>query len=938
MAEQSKIEDATQSVFILGPGAEISHYTIEKNLGNGGMGEVYLAHDNSLNRRVALKFLAPNLASDSIFKERFIREARLAGILNHPNIVTIYEVSEIDDRVYIAMEYVEGSSLRELIDSSALTLNSSFDIAIQICEGLAAAHKSKQVHRDIKPANIIVDTSNRVRILDFGLAKAEGDAELTNAGTTIGTINYMSPEQSQGKNPDCRGDIFSVGIVIYELLTSKLPFKAANIPATLYSIVNDNPKPLSEHVSDFPEALQGIIDKALAKNPDDRYQKISDLAADLRLLRNPQSQKVQAQEIRPQTAPKTISLAVLYLRNIGREDDEFLSYGITEDLIIDLTRLGKFRVASMRSIMKYKDSEADIDEIAAGLNVDMILEGSIHKSEQSIRVSAQLVDVKSGDNLWADRWEESPDNLPHIKKALAEGISQAFNIGKTVVRKVQEGSPEVKNAGAYENYLKAKYNFNHKKERMDVDIALGLYSLALKEEPGLLAAKAGIAEIMMYNGDFSSARIELESALMEAANRGLRADQADILRLMSELFAKQSNWEEAEKYGLESLNLSRDLGDNEGEASSIGILISIYQPQARFDEAIVLFDRVLEIGRQLDDQEKIAEAIKNMGIAYSRKGDYDRALSLYEECLEKAEQQENLSLKASCLANIGNVYYFQGQLNQAYEHYEKSLDISDKIGDRALSARQNLNMGLIQIQTGKHKDGIDKLESSANSFHTLGDKGNYALAMVNISQARLTIGEFEESVDAANTALELGREIGHPLVQSDSLMQLGSAYFFNRDIDKATNYFQQALDIALKSNISRNIAHINLALVNLCFYSRDFDNCKKYAKKALSIAREIGEKTALIMANAYLGAVSACEGLFNSGLRQLEDSYRSIEKTGNTQMTIQLKTLLGEILMNHGKTEKDKNDGNALLEEALSLSRENVLALEIKLITGLLEK
>ncbi len=928
--------DITRAIVVLAPGAEISHYAITRKLGAGGMGEVYLARDKMLGRSVALKFLSPNFASDNVFRERFMREARLAAGLNHPNIITVHEVAEYEGRIFIALEYVEGTSLRDLIDDHSLTFQSCLDIMIQICDGLAAAHQARLIHRDIKPGNIILDRNKRVRILDFGLAKAEGDIQLTQAGMTIGTISYMSPEQGQGQQPDQRGDLFSLGIVFYEMLTRKLPFAGDNIPATLYKIVNDRPRPVTEISPDLPAELQEIIDKILAKNPDDRYQNATALKNDLARLKEPSRSASSMIYSRADLKPAVRSLAVLYLRNLGSPDDEYLSYGLTEDLIVDLTRIGSIRVASMRAIMKYKDSDAELDELAEKLNVGLILDGSIHKAGDVIRISASLADVATGENLWAKRWEEPFDNLPQIKKNLASGVSEALQLEQSVIERAQLGKTVIRDAGAYENYLKAKFHFSRKKDRSDVEIALGLYNLALREEPGLLAARAGIAEIMIYNGDFEGAAKELDSALEDARQRNRRADEAHLLDLMAGLHTRQSQWKQAKEFALEALKINKETEDLAGEAATLGILISILQPQAEFDEAILHFDRVLEISRRLDDKEKIAEALKSMGIAYSRKGDYERALSLYDECLEHSRQEDNFSMQASCLSNIGNVYYFRGNFDKAYEHYEKALTIAGRIGDKALSARQNLNMGLIQLQNGKHKEGAELLDSAGKMFDALGDRSSYALALANLSQARLTLGDMDGSMSAAMQSLEIARDIKNPLVETDALVQLGSTAFFKRDIEAALQYYQQALDIAENANMRRNTAHIHLALVSLCFYCKDYQQCRSHATKALSIAREIGEKTAMIMSNAGLGAITACEGLFNTGLRQLEEAYSGIEKLGNRQMTIHLMALLGEVLLVHGKTDKDKKEGRDRLEDALMLAKEQEIIPEVKLIEEIL--
>ncbi len=609
---------------------------------------------------------------------------------------------------------------------------------------------------------------------------------------------------------------------------------------------------------------------------------------------------------------------------------------MNEDIIVDLTRVGTLRVASMRSIMKYRDSDAELEEIGGQLNVGLVLDGSIHKAGDVLRISAQLVDVKSGDNVWAKRWEESIENLPKIKKGLVQGISQALQLEQSVIERAEIGTSLTQTAGAYENYLKARYHFRHKNDRSDIEVAEGLYQLALTEEPDLLVAKAGLAEIMIYNGDFEGASNELLTALEKARAKESKADEAKLLRLLAILHAKQSSWDESEKDIKAALQIHKETKDYNGEARSLGVLISILQPQAKFDDAIFHFDRVLEISRKLDDQERIGEALKNMGIAYSRKGDYDRAIDLYEESINIAEQNKNMSLKASCLANIGNVHYFRGQFDEAREQYEKSLEISDRIGDKALSARQNLNIGLIQLQSGNHKEGAARLNSAAEIFDSLNDRSSYALALVNLSQAHLTMGDVELALESAEKALTISREINNPLVETDALVQIGSARFFNREIEVAVESFQAALEIAEKAGMNRNVAHIHLALVNICFYCKDYKNCRTHATKALSIAREIGEKTALIMSNAGLAAITACEGLYNTGLRQLQDAYAGIEKIGNSQMTIHLKALLGEVLLKHGKTDDDTKEGLTLLNNALSSAREHQLAPEIKLIEEIL--
>jgi len=263
----------------------ISHYKILRKLGEGGMGEVWLAEDTELHRKVALKFLSPHLAANADFKTRFKREAQAAAALNHPNIITIYDVGEYDNRSYIVMEYVEGESLKKMRAEKELAIGKVVDIAMQICEGMGKAHQAGIVHRDLKPDNILVDQDGRVKILDFGLAKLKAAAtQLTKADTTMGTVYYMSPEQARGEETDQRSDLFSVGVILYEMIARQLPFKGEYEAAILYSLTNEEPEPLARYKTGVPEALQRIVDKALKKDPSLRYQSAAEILADLKAL------------------------------------------------------------------------------------------------------------------------------------------------------------------------------------------------------------------------------------------------------------------------------------------------------------------------------------------------------------------------------------------------------------------------------------------------------------------------------------------------------------------------------------------------------------------------------------------------------------------------------------------------------------------------------
>ena len=277
-------DDNTRTHVVLTNGTMMQHYRIVEKIGAGGMGEIYLAEDTKLNRKIALKFLPTHLCQDDDCRARFKREAQAVAKLNHPNIVTIFEVSEYNDRPFFAMELIEGRSLRELAAEKDLRFDRILELAIQICDGLRAAHEKKVVHRDIKPSNIVIDAYGRPKILDFGLAAIQGGEHLTKTGSTLGTIRYMSPEQVDGETVDHRSDLFSLGIVLYELITGRTPFERNNEAATLKSIGQDAPEPLERYKSEIPDELQRIVSKLLEKDPSTRYQSTASVISDLKPL------------------------------------------------------------------------------------------------------------------------------------------------------------------------------------------------------------------------------------------------------------------------------------------------------------------------------------------------------------------------------------------------------------------------------------------------------------------------------------------------------------------------------------------------------------------------------------------------------------------------------------------------------------------------------
>jgi serine/threonine protein kinase/tetratricopeptide (TPR) repeat protein len=519
-------------------GSVVSHYRILEKLGEGGMGVVYKAEDTKLRRTVALKFLPPELTRDPDAKQRFLHEARAAAALNHANIVTVYEINEHEDRTYIAMEHVEGRSLKDIISGGPspatlklMQISQALDFAIQIARGLAAAHAMGIVHRDIKPANIFITRDNTVKILDFGIAKlAVSETKLTRTGSTVGTVAYMSPEQAMGKEVDRRADIWSLGVLLYEMLSGKTPFRGEYPQAIVYSILNEEPEPLTRVRPDIPPGLEQIIGLALAKDPAKRYQAMEEFVGDL---------KAVAEGLKPLTAkPKPVrrkyfgwrkiylacglvvaaavlvglniggvrnlflkkagasvihSLAVLPLANLsGDPAQEYFSDGMTEELIATLSKISTLKVISRTSVMLFKGSRKPLREIAAKLGVDGVIEGSVLRSGERVRITAQLIDAASDTHLWAESYERDLRDVLAVQSEVAQDIAREIKANLTPQEQARLANVRTVNPEAYDAYLKGLQLW-YKLTPADMDGAQQYFELALQKEPAYAAAYAGIA-------------------------------------------------------------------------------------------------------------------------------------------------------------------------------------------------------------------------------------------------------------------------------------------------------------------------------------------------------------------------------------------------------------------------------------------------------------
>ena len=463
-------------------GARIHDYTIVDKLGAGGMGEVFVAHDARLDRKVAVKFLPVHLSTDAEFKARFEHEARAVAALKHPNIVTVHQMGEHEGRLFMVLELVEGESLEVLIREGVAEVSRIVDIVAQIADGLVAAHKAGIVHRDIKPANILIDTEGRVRVLDFGLAKSRRATTETMVGTTVGTVYYESPEQSAGRNVDARSDLFSLGIVFYELVTGRRPFEGAFVDAVRYAIGHEAPEPLSRYKSSVPQHIQDVISRLLEKDPDRRYQTAADLRADLRRFAGALS-AVAAPAVSSTQKRQEESLVVLPFENLRPDpDNEYFSDGLTEEIITDLGKLKAVRVISRKSAMQLKGTDKDVRTLGRELGVQYVLSGSVRKVGSSLRVNAELVEAKTDRQMWADRFSGTVDDVFAIQEKVARALAGALKVHLSTTDDADLKKRPMSDTRTYDFYMRARQE-TERWDRQGLDRAHEYLKKALAIEP-----------------------------------------------------------------------------------------------------------------------------------------------------------------------------------------------------------------------------------------------------------------------------------------------------------------------------------------------------------------------------------------------------------------------------------------------------------------------
>jgi serine/threonine protein kinase/tetratricopeptide (TPR) repeat protein len=716
----------------LATGAMLGPYEILSPLGSGGMGEVYRARDSRLEREVAVKVLPQLAVGSPEALARFEREARAVAALSHPHILAIHDFGRDGDVVYSVTELLEGETLRERLEASAIPPRKAIDYAEQILRGLAAAHDRGIVHRDLKPDNVFLTRDGIVKILDFGIARetkgpgrGSNPESLTESGTVIGTPGYMSPEQIRGKVVDARSDLFSVGVILFEMLTGKRAFQRENPVETMMSILQDEPSATTG--LGIPPELTGIVTHSLEKSPEDRFQSARDFAFALQAAeREPSGPRSPATGTARPTERTEASIAVLPFRNMSTGPDaEYFSDGVTEEIINALAGIASMRVAARTSSFAFKGKDTDVRQIGRELGVRTVLEGSVRQAGQRLRITAQLIDVSNGYNMWSERYDRQMQDVFEVQDEISRSIAAALKVKLLPAQEESLSTPGTRDVEAYNHFLKGRYYFNQRASQK----AVAEFEAAIARDPSFAEAYTGLADSYgtygFYGGiptreAFAKARAAAEKA------RELEPDSSDVhvaLGILDHYYGWDLDREE--RHFRQAIELAPRASDG---YSWLALLLAA---TTRTEEA-------LEVGRRAVELEPLsANTHVNAAMPYYFARRYDEAVVGFRKAVHVDPNSVYALFALGLAARAG------GRFDEAIEAHERLVALTQREMPWALSM-----LGTSFGAAGRPEDArrlLGELEGLAKRLY---------VPPVQLAFIRAQLGEIDATLELLSRAVE----------------------------------------------------------------------------------------------------------------------------------------------------------------------------------------
>lgn len=940
------------------PGSMLgSRYKITAKLGKGGMGMVYRAWDNELNEEVAIKILKPEFSGSDDIVARFKQEIKLARSLVHKNITQIYDLGEEEGIKFISMKYIEGRDLKDIIaEQGALTQDEGVRIVKQICSALAEAHGKNIVHRDLKPQNIMIDKNGNSYIMDFGIARSTKVAGLTQTGSVIGTPHYMSPEQAKGQKVDDRSDIYSLGIIMYEMFTGNLPFDAESSIQIALKQIKEKAKDPSKIKPDIPEYLEKIILRCMEKNRDLRYQTVEEIIKDLEakevkllpwkklLIRYKMillaaaailigvsvllfytAIKSKAPEGEKQPPPLVVttakpSLAVMYFENAtGSSELEWMRTGITEMIITDLTQSKYIRILSGERMYQVLKDLDQLDAKKFGIEtikklrdctgVEIALMGSYYKIGNKIRLDIRMQIIAT-------------EELIHSERVEGIGEESIFSMVDELTRKV-------------------KYNLDIPEEKIITDIDKSIADCTTNSVEATIFYNEGINYLRQGNNTESVTYLNKAyekdpnfamalAKLAEAYNNLGYDDKAKEFASKATVLMERVS--PKEKYFIIA-NQARITNDYDKAIEAYKKLVEIYP-----DDAEVYYN----LGVAYENKSSFEEAINNYKIAitqdkqfikpyqglgniYFRMSKYKEALSYLTEVLKLCDLRGSLEIKVLTLNRIGGIYLHQGIFDDALKYYQEALTLAENIDFKRAIAGLSSNIGFINESISKYDEALKFYNKALNTFREIGSQVDEAYTLGNISYVNYLLSNYEKSIAAAQESLRISTQINEQQGAAFAHENLGAALISLGRYQEGLDHFQKSLDIAQEMKYPRLVGTLFYEIAELNYRIKDMDKAIQFANQALDYARKYQLPEIEIRANADLSLIKADNKNFQQAISLANKALTEAEEKDMKQLAIRAHLHLAKIFLAQKDTIKAIEETDKGIKKAEPLKAKEYL-------------